>query len=147
MMRHSGSFVILLVALVLPVLAGAEQPDRAEQIVTQLARQTNFWVAVVGGFAVIAGSVLTLAGQFLHDWLKSRPQRRLDEHRQEMLKKMLEDERFPNRWRRLTTLARVVGASEETTKKLLIEVGARGSEKDDSLWGLVRHHPFRETDQ
>lgn len=60
---------------------------------------------------------------------------------------MLNDDRFPEHWRRMSTLSRVIGASEQTTKRLLIEVGARGSEKDDALWGLIAHHPFRETGQ
>jgi hypothetical protein len=34
------------------------------------------------------------------------------------------------------------GFREETTKRLLIELGARGSEKDDDLWGLLDYHPL-----
>jgi hypothetical protein len=50
--------------------------------------------------------------------------------------------RFTNNWRNISTLSRVVGADEETTKKLLIEIGARGSELDDKLWGLIKYHPL-----
>jgi hypothetical protein len=37
--------------------------------------------------------------------------------------KMLEDNRFPDHWRKLDTLMHVIGANEETTKRLLIELG------------------------
>jgi hypothetical protein len=47
-----------------------------------------------------------------------------------------------DRWRKVATLSRVIGADEETAKRLLIEVGARVSEKDDGLWGLIKSHPF-----
>jgi hypothetical protein len=43
--------------------------------------------------------------------------------------------------------ARVIGADEETTKRLLIEVGARRSENDDGLWGLIENHPFDQVDR
>lgn len=36
----------------------------------------------------------------------------------------------------------VIGANEETTKRLLIELGARGSEDGNELWGLIKYHPF-----
>lgn len=60
---------------------------------------------------------------------------------------MLSDLRFKGGWRKLTTLSRVIGANETTTTRVLIEIGARGSEKDDALWGLIENHPFNETDQ
>jgi hypothetical protein len=59
---------------------------------------------------------------------------------------MLEDERFPGRWWELHTLMHVIGADEETTKRLLIEIGARGSEDGKDFWGLIKHHPFDEKD-
>jgi hypothetical protein len=55
---------------------------------------------------------------------------------------MLEDDRFTDHWRKLDTLSHVIGANEETTKRLLIELGARGSEDQQELWGLIKHHPF-----
>jgi hypothetical protein len=55
---------------------------------------------------------------------------------------MLESKRFKNKWRKLETLSRVIGADEETTKRLLIEIGARGSETDKDVWGLMKYHPL-----
>jgi hypothetical protein len=88
-----------------------------------------------------------MLGNVILQWLKAAPRRRLDKERGKVLREMLEDERFPGRWRKLSTLSRVIGASDETTKRLLIEIGARGSEQDDGLWGLIKHHPFRDTTQ
>ena len=58
---------------------------------------------------------------------------------------MLEDERFPEQWRKLSTLSSVIGSNNETTKRLLIEVEARGSESNNELWGLIKHHPLDQT--
>ena len=44
--------------------------------------------------------------------------------------------RSPNhQWRKFETLRHVIGSDEETTKKLLLEVGARASEDGQALWG------------
>jgi hypothetical protein len=59
---------------------------------------------------------------------------------------MLEDERFEGRWRELETLMHVIGADAETTKRLLIEIDARGSEDRKDLWGLIKYHPFGKKD-
>ena len=55
---------------------------------------------------------------------------------------MLKDERFPDKWRYLSTLSAVIGASDEETKRLLVKANARGSEKADGKWGLISNHPF-----
>lgn len=119
----------------------------ANQIAQKVIADTAFWVAIIGLVGAVIGSVLTLAGNFLLHWFQDRPRQILDNRRKNLLKIMLDDSRFPKRWRCLSTLSRVVGADEETTKRLLIEVGARGSEKNDGFWGLITHHPFSEIDQ
>jgi hypothetical protein len=119
----------------------------ANQIAQKVIADTTFWVAIVGLVGAVIGGLLTLSGNLLLHWLQDRPRRTLDEGRKKLLEIMLNDSRFPKRWRQLSTLSRVIGADEETTKRLLIEVGARGSEKDDGFWGLIVHHPFSETDQ
>lgn len=55
---------------------------------------------------------------------------------------MLDDMRFPQKWRNISTLSSVIGANEEETKRLLIKAKARGSEKSDGKWGLIKNHPF-----
>jgi hypothetical protein len=59
-----------------------------------------------------------------------------------LLKQLLND---PNHeWRKLSTLARVIGSSEADTRRLLINIKARGSETDATgeSWGLIARHPF-----
>lgn len=36
----------------------------------------------------------------------------------------------------------VIGADEETTKRLLLEIGARSSEDGRPLWALIRRQPL-----
>lgn len=58
---------------------------------------------------------------------------------------MLDDARFPEKWRNLSTLSAVAGTSADETKRLLIKAKARGSEKADGKWGLIGNHPFPDT--
>ncbi len=101
------------------------------------------WIGVIGG---IAGGLLVIGGNLLLEWFKQRAKKKRDEPRKEILRKMLRDERFPERWRKLRTLMHVIGADEATTKRLLIEIGARGSEDGEELWGLIEDHPFGKKD-
>jgi hypothetical protein len=101
------------------------------------------WIGVIGG---IAGGFLVIGGNLLLEWFKQRAKKKRDEPRKEILRKMLRDERFPERWRKLRTLMHVIGADEATTKRLLIEIGARGSEDGEDLWGLIEDHPFGKKD-
>lgn len=119
-----------------------DESSLATKIATQVVSDTKFWIAIIGIIGGIVGSLLTLAGNvFLHK-LKERPQKQLDEKRKTTLKIMLEDDRFSEKWRNINTLSAVIGASEEETKRLLVEIEARGSEKADGKWGLIKHHPF-----
>jgi len=119
----------------------------ASEIAAKVAADTSFWVAIVGLVGVLAGAALGIVGSLLLHWLQDRPRKLLDEGRKKLLLQMLRDTRFQDRWRKMATLSRVIGADEETTKRLLIEVGARGSEKDDGLWGLIESHPFDQVDR
>ena len=118
----------------------------ATQIAQKVVNETSFWIAVVGLIGVLLGSAITVGGNLLLHWLKERSNKQLEESRKNLLLQMLRDSRFPEHWRQFSTLSRVIGADEETTKKLLIQVGARGSEKDDGLWGLIEYHPLQATE-
>lgn len=96
-----------------------------------------------GFLGAIAGGVATLGGIILTDQLKSRRQVRKDKPRKELLKKMLEK---GFKWRSLSTLANVTGLDDDETKRLLVEIGARGSETDPSVWGLISRNPLPEHD-
>jgi hypothetical protein len=119
----------------------------AAEIAAKVTADTSFWVAVVGLIGVIAGAVIAVLGSIVLHWLQDGPRRRLEGGRKELLLQMLRDGRFQDRWRKLSTLSRVIGADEDSTKRLLIDVGARGSEKDDGLWGLIESHPFEQVDR
>ena len=96
-----------------------------------------------GFFGTLAGAVATLGGIILTERLNSHRQARKDKPREELLKKMLEN---GFSWRSLSTLSNVTGLDEDEAKRLLVEIGARGSETNPSLWGLVSRNPLPEHD-
>jgi hypothetical protein len=114
----------------------------AATIAEKVASDTKFWIAMVGLIGAVIGSLLTLCGNVLLHWLRTRPQKELDKRRLTILKEMLDDNRFPEKWRNLSTMSAVIGADESETKRLLIKAKARGSETADSKWGLIKNHPF-----
>jgi hypothetical protein len=78
------------------------------------------------------------------NWLQHRNEKTLDDARKKLLEKML----YSSDWRKLSTLFRVIGADRDTTTRLLIELGARGSEKQrpdgEEVWGLISKHPLEQ---
>jgi hypothetical protein len=100
----------------------------------------NIVIALIGVAGAVIGSISTLLGQWLVHWLKRRSEKQKDEPRRKLLKKMLEDDKFE--WRSLNTLMHVIGADEETTKQLLLEIGARASEDGKDLWALISRKPL-----
>jgi hypothetical protein len=117
----------------------------ATLIAAKVAADTSVTVATIALIGVLVGAIVGVLGTLLLYLLQSASRRKLDKQRSVLLTTMLDDNRFPNHWRKLSTLARVVGASEATTKRLLIGLGARSSENDDGFWGLLSHHPLSKT--
>lgn len=113
-----------------------------ENLLTITKGNSALAVAIVGLGGVIVGAIISIVGNVLLHYLQNKRKDTLDELRKELLLKMLDNDRFPNKWRKLETLSRVIGADDETTKRLLIEVGARGSESESNSWGLIKHHPL-----
>lgn len=99
-------------------------------------------IAIIGLIGVIVGAIISILGNIIIHYLQNKRKDTLDELRKDLLLKMLNNDRFPNKWRKLETLSRVIGADDETTKRLLIEIGARGSESESNSWGLIKHHPL-----
>jgi predicted acylesterase/phospholipase RssA len=95
------------------------------------------WVVIGTLLGAIVGSLSTV---LFTEYLKSRRADRLDAARQDLLTRMLQDKRFS--WRKLETLAHVIGADENTAKRLLLEVGARASEDGSETWGLISRNPL-----
>ncbi|WP_316203595.1 hypothetical protein [Bradyrhizobium sp. SZCCHNS3051] len=93
------------------------------------------WV-VLGAAIGAAGSLLTTA---LNAWLTSKNLDRYDKAAMKLLTQMLER---GHNWRKLRTLSNVIGASEQDTKELLLILGARASETNPELWGLISRNPL-----
>jgi len=94
---------------------------------------------IVAGIGV-AGVAVGGAIQYFGQSFDRRQQTKLDKKRMKLLETMLTDADLE--WRTLATCARVIGADEGTTKRLLISIGARCSEIDDSNWALLSRKPF-----
>ena len=94
----------------------------------------------------IVGVAVGAAGQFILDHLRYRretkAQRDVDDRRKQLLKAALENPPAGNDWRKLETLARIIGADHATTTRLLIELGARGSEGGNEAWALLSRKPL-----
>jgi hypothetical protein len=116
--------------------------ELAKQIANQVLRDNQFWIAIVGLIGGVVGGVLVIAGNILLNWLQHRNEKALDNARKRLLEQMLRD----SDWRKLSTLFRVIGANRDTTTRLLMEIGARGSEKQredgEEVWGLISKHPL-----
>ena len=100
----------------------------------------EYAVAIIGLIGVVSGAAISIAGHVIVHCLQNRKQNKLDEARKALLKSMLERPEFT--WRSLDKLMHVVGADEETIKRLLLELGARASEDGKPLWGLISRNPF-----
>lgn len=97
-------------------------------------------IALIGVGGAVIGSIATLSGNFLMHRLKMRDEKNKEEPARILLTEMLNHKNYT--WRKLDTLMHVVGASEETTKRLLLEVGARASEDGQNLWALKSRAPL-----
>lgn len=97
------------------------------------------WDGLIG---VVVGSALMILKDFLTTWYTGRKQRVLDQARTKLLRQMLD----ARDWRNLFTLSPVIGADADTTRRLLIELGAPGSEQpredNEEVWGLISKHPL-----
>ena len=118
--------------------------ELARQIASQVLRDNQFWIALVGLIGSIVGALLVIFGNFLLNSLQHGKEKAVDEARKKLLKTLLD----ASDWRKLSTLFRVIGADHDTTTRLLIELGARGSEKQrpdgEEVWGLISKHPLAE---
>ena len=96
--------------------------------------------ALIGVAGAVIGSISTVSVQLLSHHLQERAAARRDQPRKDLLLGMLRAPKY--KWRKLETLMHVIGADEETTKRLLLEVGARASEDGQPSWGLLERNPL-----
>ncbi|MDO9418224.1 hypothetical protein [Pararhizobium sp.] len=101
----------------------------ATEIATKVVSDTKFWIALIGLAGAVIGSLLTIGGNLLLHWLSEKPQNDLDKNRIAMLKTMLDDDRFPEKWRKLSTLSAVIGANEENTKGYFLKLELEAQKK------------------
>ncbi len=94
---------------------------------------------LAGFLGALIGAAAALAGIVTKDWLQARRKAKADKPKKKLLTDMLKG---GHNWRKLSTLANVTGLAELEAKQLLVEIGARGSEDDPSLWGLVSRNPL-----
>ena len=118
----------------------------ANEIAAKVVENSSFYISLVGLCGVLLGAIITVCGNIILHLLQNRNQKIINDKKKALLTAMLSDLRFTDNWRKISTLSRVIGTEEETTKQLLIEIGARGSERDDKLWGLIKYHPLDKID-
>jgi hypothetical protein len=115
---------------------------QVEQLLKEVLSDAKFFAAFAAFTGVIAGSIITIIGNVFLHFLKERPVLKKEKTQKNILHQMLDDNRYPDKWRRIEVLSAVIGENEEKTKQLLIDVAARGYEKDGELWGLIKNHPL-----
>lgn len=116
--------------------------DLASQIALKVVEDTKYFTAIIGLIGVVVGSILTILGNIALHFLRERSEEKKDQPRKDLLIKMLEDPSYPERWRNFDILMHVIGADEQTAKRLLLAVKARASEDGQQKWGLLKYHPL-----
>lgn len=107
--------------------------------------------AIVGG--IIGGTlgvVGTLASSYygprkLEEWREKRQEERINGPRKNLLKQMLNDQRFKE-GRSLETLCKVTGTTPEQCRSILIEIQARGFTLADGRegWTFIENRPLND---
>lgn len=105
---------------------------------------TGILIGTIAAIGVFVGALTNVLGSLLLEWHRGKESKKSDKLRQKILKKMLEDPRFE--WRKLSTLAAVVGCTEEQAKDHLVAISARGSETNEGQWGLISRNPLSSTE-
>ena len=96
------------------------------------------WAALVGS---IVGGAASFGGTWLNAYLNRKKPDRSEEAAKQILKDLLDDPL--SNWWHISTLANVAGTDEVTVRRLLLEIGARGSAHGGGLWGLVSRNPIK----
>lgn len=95
------------------------------------------WAGVIGA---AIGALGTFGGSWLSHCLQNRRADALAEKRKKRLRLMLSGTKYT--WRGIDTLAASIGADEDTTKALLIEIDARASFTNPKSWALETRAPW-----
>ena len=111
----------------------------------------EFLVAVlgrmIGGVLGIVGGLVSayFAPRKLEEWREKRYEQRHNGPRKNLLRRMLEDDEWPD-GRKMETLSRVIGTPPDECRRLLIEIGARGVKLRGGVegWALISRKPLDE---
>lgn len=95
------------------------------------------WSAI---FGAVIGALATILGSALTHHLQSNRANSLAAKRRERLRQLLSGKKYV--WRSIETLAAAIGADEQTTCELLIEIDARASVANQKSWALISRAPW-----
>lgn len=91
--------------------------------------------------ASVIGGGIAIAGQYAAHLIQTADARRRDDKRRTVLRTMLANP-GPQGWRSLKTMSNVIGATEEETARLLVEIDARADEKGRGVWAFIKDKPL-----
>lgn len=97
-------------------------------------------VAIVGLIGILGTLCASLGSVWLKDYLDKKRTNPAEEAAKALLRSLLNRPKW--KWSSIETLANVVGADETTVRRLLLEIKARGSMRDGTVWGLISRNPI-----
>ena len=121
------------------------EQEVAISITEKIVKDVQFWVAIIGFSGVIIGAMVSAIGNIFLYKLQQRKQNINDIARKNLLKKMLDNPKFPD-GRSFETLSRVTGTTPDECHRLLIELEARGFTMADGRigWTYIKNRPLDE---
>lgn len=121
------------------------EQEVATYITDKIIKDVQLWVAIIGFTGVILGATISAIGNIALYKLQQRKQKTNDIARKNLLKKMLDNPKFPD-GRSFETLSRVTGTTPDECHRLLIELEARGFTMADGRigWTYIKNRPLDE---
>jgi hypothetical protein len=112
-------------------------------LITRIPFNDKYTTSIFGFIGVITGAIISIIGNLIQEWYKNKDKKELEDKRKRLLLQMLNNPKFE--WRDINTLSNVIGATKDETRRLLININARSSEKRDNgkeLWALIKKQPL-----
>lgn len=97
------------------------------------------WIVLGSVLGALIGAISSIVTTWLNARFNKKPESPYDLAAKVILEEMLQGQKH---WRTIKALSNVIGASPEKTRELLLEIGARGSEVNPELWGLISRNPL-----
>jgi hypothetical protein len=102
--------------------------------------------AVFGFLGTIVGAITTIVALFVKERIDRRRKEAEEAPRKALLLNMLRNRPAGVEWRKMETLSGVIGAPRDETARLLIAIGARGSETGEDVWALISERPLPQSE-